>query len=86
MLVAENADSTGFHHQAERERQIVAQPSFGECPGCVAMRDQNDVLGFVVLHVRRLDLADLLDQDIEARSEFGGRSGGLSVELFQDYL
>jgi hypothetical protein len=79
VLVAENANTTWLHHQAERERKVIAQPSLGKCSGCVAMCDQDDVLGLVVVHVRCLDLANLLDQDIETRSEFGRRPGGLSV-------
>jgi hypothetical protein len=79
VLVAEDANTAWLHHQAERERQVIAQPPLSECPGCVAMRDQDDILRLVVVHVRCLDLANLLDQHIETRSEFGGRPGGLSV-------
>lgn len=45
------------------------------------MRDQDDILRLVVVHVRCLDLANLLDQDIETRSEFSGRPRGLSVAI-----
>lgn len=83
VLVAENANSTRLHHQAERERQIITQPSLGECPGCVAMGNQDDILRFTVMHVRCLNLANLLDQDIETRREFGRRPGFVS-ENFQD--
>lgn len=85
VLVAENADSTRLHHQAEWERQIITQPSLGECPGCVAMGNQDDILRFAVMHVRCLNLANLLDQDIETRREFGRRPGFVS-ENFQYWL
>jgi hypothetical protein len=38
------------------------------------MCDQDDVLRFAVMHMRRLDLADLLDQLVETRRQFCRRS------------
>jgi hypothetical protein len=81
VLVAQDANTTWLHHQIEREGQVVAQPSLGKCSGSVAMRDQDDVLRFVVMHMRCLDLADLPNQFIEARRQFCRGSGRSSVVI-----
>ena len=74
VLVAQYANATGLHHQTEREGEIISQPSLGERSGRVAMCDQDDVLGFAVVHMRCLDFANLLDQFVEARRKFCWRS------------
>ena len=74
VLVAQDANATRLHHQTEREGEIISQPSLGERSGSVAVCDQDDVLGFAVVHVRRLDFADLLNQFVETRRQFCRRS------------
>lgn len=81
MLVAQNPDTTRLHHQTEWEGEIVSQPSLGECSRGVAMCHQDDILRLAVVHMRRLDLADFLDQGVEARRQFCRRSGGMLVEI-----
>jgi hypothetical protein len=46
----------------------------------VAMCDQDDVLGFAVVHMRCLDFANLLDQFVETRRKFCWRSGRMLAE------
>ena len=75
VLVAQDANAARLHHQTEREGKIIAQPTLSERSGSVAVCDQDDVLGFAVVHVRRLDFADLLNQFVETRRQFCGRSG-----------
>lgn len=79
MLVAQDPNTARLHHQAEREREVIAQPPLGESSRRVAMRDQDDILWFTIVHMRCLDLTDLRDQDIEARSQFFGRPRKMSV-------
>jgi len=80
VLVAQYANATGLHHQTEREGEIISQPSLGERSGRVAMCDQDDVLGFAVVHMRCLDFANLLDQFVEARRKFCWRSGRILAD------
>jgi hypothetical protein len=46
----------------------------------VAVCDQDDVLGFAVMHMRCLDFADLLNQFVEARRQLCRRSGRTLAE------
>ena len=80
VLVAQDANAARLHHQTEREGKIIAQPSLGERSGGVAVCDQDDVLGFAVVHMRCLDFANLLDQFVEARREFFWRSGRMLAD------
>lgn len=79
VLVTQYPNTARLHHQAERERKVVAQPSLSERSRRVAMCNQDDVLGFTIVHMRCLDLTDLFDQDVEARSQFFGRSSKMSI-------
>ena len=79
VLVAQDADATWLHHQTEREGKVIAQPSLGERSGSMTMRNQDNILGFAVVHMRCLDLADLLNQFVEARRQFSWRPGTASV-------
>lgn len=74
VLVAEDSYTTRFHHQTEREGKVVAQPALCEGSRSVAVCNQHNVLGLTVVHMRRLNGPDLLDQDVKTSSELSGRS------------
>lgn len=74
VLVAQDSNAARLHHQTQREGKIIAQPTLSERSGSVAVCDQDDVLGFAVMHMRCLDFADLLNQFVEARRQLCRRS------------